>query len=300
MARGKKKPGKKPRASGGELGARARVFAGVVLAAGALGASGWGVATVHDRAGELLAAETVQLDVRWPRRTPEEESWIGPEFRSRIVSDIESHLSGRVIDAVSLSDLGEVLQASGWFEGAPRLRRTADDAVSVDGVWRRPACVLRFGDRDRVIDWSGRPLPVDYAPGGSNLRVIVGAASEPGRTADGRLDMGAAWPGEDVAAGLELLAPLLQEGFASQIAGVDVGGYYTQGQLVILTDEGTRIVWGGRFGEFIPGEAPSDEKLARLRQNAANPQFSHRIDMGQRRIEIFDERYYLLDLTGQP
>ncbi len=291
----------------------------ILLACAALAGGIWSVGQVHRRAQTLLASRPITVQIVWPR-VPRDEAivptsnthskaaltsqqaddkvtWIGPSLQEQIASGIAGVLNGRVLDAQALAEVGRYLTASGWFDGTPVIERTADDAITISGTWRRPACVVRSGGTDYVIDWQGRMLPIAYEEGTSGLPALLGVASQKPVDKAGRVDYQAVWPGEDVQVGLGLLGPLLSEPFASQVAGVDVHRYFDEGSLSILTDRGTEIVWGGPFGEYVPGEASSDEKMARLRRMQHNAQFGHRIDLGQARIEIFDERYFALDLS---
>ncbi|VAX39186.1 hypothetical protein MNBD_PLANCTO03-2041, partial [hydrothermal vent metagenome] len=276
-----------------------RAFGMVALAMMVLGATGWGVAVVHARAGELLASQPTRVEIAWPMLPDAEETWMGKALREQITAMVEAQLAGRSLDAGALAAVGEMLEASGWFDEKPRIVRTGDASLGIAGTWREPACVLRSGERDYPLDWQGRPFPIDYPAGASGMRVIVGAASSPPVDGRGVLNVLDPWPGEDVAAGLELLGPLLGEPFAAQVAGVDVSGYFTQGQLAIVTDRETRVVWGGRYDEFIPGEATTEQKLARLRSAASNPLFERRIDSGADRLDISGE-HLILDRTRQP
>ncbi|MBK7404869.1 MAG: hypothetical protein IPJ41_09610 [Phycisphaerales bacterium] len=278
-------------------GMNLRVAAAALLALIGVSALGYGSVVVHARATEILAAEPIRVVIEWPTQPGSDQTWLDEGLRDQITSRVEAQLTGRRLDATLMDQLGNALASSGWFDGAPRLDRTADDVVRVRGQWRAPACALRSGPRDYALDWKGRPFPVDYPAGASGLRVILGAASPVPLSPSGNLDVLDPWPGDDVAAALGLLAPLLREGFASQIMGIDVSDYLSRGKLSIVTDTGSQVVWGGRYGEYIPGEASSEAKIARLRSLASNPQFHHRIDVGQNRIEIFDERYFAYDLT---
>lgn len=278
-------------------GPRARALGGAALALLGVGALAYGAIAVRARATQILASEPVRVEVDWPVQAGSDQIWLDEGLRDQITARVEAQLAGRRLDANAMSQLGQTLATSGWFDGPPTLDRTSDRVVRVRGEWRLPACALRSGVRDYALDWKGRPFPVDYPVGGSGLRVILGAASAVPLGPVGDLDVMNPWPGEDVLAALELLSPLLHEAFAPQIAGVDVSAYFAQGRLSIVTDRGSRVVWGGRYGEFIPGEASSEVKLARLRSLAANPQFEKRIDMGQNLIEIFDEQYFAFDLS---
>lgn len=275
-----------------------RAAGAMALALLGLGGAGYGVAAVHARASDLLASEPVTVEVAWPLVPGGTETWLGEGLREQILARVGTQLEGQPLGAVALARVGESLAASGWFDAAPRVTRTRDGTIEIRGVWRQPACVVRSGQRDYAVDWKGRPFPLDYAAGTSPLRAVVGVSANVPLSRTGELDVMNPWPGDDVRAALDLLAPLLREPFAAQVAGIDASGYFSQGQLAIITDTGSRVVWGGSYGEFIPGEASSEDKLARLRSLAANAQLGNRIDAGQSRIEIFDERYFTFDLTG--
>lgn len=275
-----------------------RAAGAMLLTLAGLGGAGWGVAAVHARATDILAAQPASVEIEWPLLPGAQETWMGEHLREQIAAMVDAQLTGRALDARALADVGEMLAASGWFDGAPSVRRTGDASIGVRGVWREPACVLRSGVRDYALDWEGRPFPIDYPAGGSGMRVILGASSGV-PLSGGVLDVLNPWPGDDVSAALELLAPLLAEPFAPQVAGIDVSAYYTTGQLAIVTDRDTRVVWGGRFGEFIPGEATTEQKLARLRSASGNPMLENRIDSGAARLDISGE-HLILDRTRQP
>lgn len=264
-----------------------------------IGAAGWGAAAVHARAGEILTAEPATVQIDWPTLGGAEQTWLGQGLQHQIVSQVEAELAGRPLDASALAAVGKLLAASGWFDAEPRVSRAGDSTIRITGTWREPACAVRLGGRDYPLDWRGRPFPIDYESGAAGLRVLVGVTAGVPQTARGARNVLDPWPGEDVEAGLELLAPLLQEPFAGQVAGVDVSAYYSQGQLAIVTDRDTRVIWGARFGEFTPGEATTEVKLARLRAAAANPLYQNRIDSGAKRLDLSGE-HLILDRTSTP
>ncbi|MFG0241458.1 MAG: hypothetical protein ACF8R9_01600 [Phycisphaerales bacterium JB054] len=276
-----------------------RLGAVVVGALVGLGAAGWGAATVHARAGEILASEPTTVEIEWPTLGGADQTWLGEGLREQIVEQIDTQLVGRSLDAGALASVGEMLAASGWFDTEPRVARTGDSTIRVSGVWREPACAVRVNGRDYPLDWRGRPFPIEYEAGTSGLRVLVGVRAQVPLDAVGTLDVINPWPGEDVEAGLGLLAPLLREPFAGQVAGVDVAEYFTLGRLSIVTDRDSRVIWGGRFGEFVPGEATTKQKMERLRAAASNPMYERRIDSGAQRLDISGE-HLILDRTGTP
>jgi hypothetical protein len=288
-----------PESPGWATGPGVRALGLALLALAGLGALGWGATLVHARAGEIMAREPVDVEIVWPRLPGQEGTWLGEGLRERIEAQVDASLAGRAIDARALAAVGETLAESGWFDGPPTVARTGDATLRISGRWREPACAVRADGRDYPIDWRGRPFPVDYPAGSSGLRVLVGVAAGPPIDGVGALRVLQPWPGEDVLAGLELLGPLLREPFAGQVAGVDVGDYFTRGRLAIVTDTDSRVIWGGRYGEFTPGEATTEQKISRLRAAASNPLYENRIDSGARRLDISGE-HLILDRTGVP
>lgn len=303
MAKKKSRSGSRRRVKGERFAwAHASGFrASLMLAGGVigLGAVSWGAAIVHARAGDILKADPVGVEMVWPTLGAAEQTWLGEGIREQIVARVDAQLVGRVLDAAALEAVGEMLASSGWFDGPPQVSRAGASTIRVAGRWREPACAVRAEGRDYPLDWQGRPFPIEYAEGESGLRVLVGVGAGVPLDGTGTLDVLDPWPGEDMEAGLGLLGPLLREPFASQVAGVDVSRYFSHGELSIVTDRGTRVVWGGRFELFVPGEATTEQKLGRLRAAAANPLYSNRIDSGAARLDISGE-HLILDRTGTP
>jgi hypothetical protein len=65
-----------------------------------------------------------------------------------------------------------------------------------------------------------------------------------------------------------------------------VAGHSLNKMIEIITDRGTRVVWGAAPGEFKPGEVETKTKLGHLQ--ALFDRYS-RIDAGQNRVTVFYE-----------
>lgn len=208
--------------------------------------------------------------VQWPKVKPGEGqaavTWVPEQQRDALldrarhaVMDGAPDLSGE-----SLSRVGKSLSESGWFHGPPVVRRGLNNSIVVDGQWRVPAAVVRRGGVDQLISWEGAPMPVTMPAGQARFPVIENPACAAPVLADGGLDCGAAWAGEDMAASLELLQVLLRQPWGSQVAGVDASKYAADKSLVLTTVYGTRVVWGGRVSKPLLGEVSSAQKLAHM------------------------------------
>src|SRR6185369_15015789 len=70
-----------------------------------------------------------------------------------------------------------------------------------------------------------------------------------------------------------------------QVAAIDVSGYASRKQLVIVTQRGGRIVWGGAINEAIPGQVPAEVRLKRL-------------EVLQRQYGAIDARHRVVEVAG--
>jgi hypothetical protein len=149
--------------------------------------------------------------------------------------------------------------------------------------------VVRFEGKDRLVSNDGRLLPLTYEPGRCRLNVVIGPAfNAPER-------FGEPWAGGDVQAGLGLWAALEGQAFSDQVVAVDVSDFVEFGRLSIVTDKGSRVVWGGAVGKFNPGEVSDALKLDRL--GLLYERFG-RIDGGEDVIEIFGPELVKDDTAG--
>jgi hypothetical protein len=224
----------------------------------------------------VVAAVTKPVEVRflWPvAGTPKGSdpsqppaTWLPRQFQEELFQLAKSALE-RQTDPFSpepLRNLAQALAASGWYDGMPTIRREGDATVLIDGRWRIPAGVVRADGKYQMISWQGLLMPPQYSDRPKGLLMIEGQADGIPRDADGRVDYAHPWPGEDVLAGLELLALTVQQKWGDQVAGVDVGDYGAKKSLTLLTAAGTRVVWGGRPSKPLIGDASTGQKLANI------------------------------------
>jgi hypothetical protein len=254
-----------------------------ILCVGALGAGMTiGVNRLDRGARRVLAASGPEVQLLSPGDLGG-QNWVRDEDLALLENRVEQILAGADPFAVApLEDVSTMLGRSGWFRAAPRVERVGRRTVRIAGDWRTPAAVVRSGGRDHLISWEGLPMPPVFSPGGSQAPIILGARLAP-LDPSPETRYARPWPGDDVAAGLDLLRLLALKPYRSQVAAVDVGGLARGQGLALITDRETRVLWGGRPGRFNAGEVSDDEKLARL-----NTFFERegRIDGGFDEIEI--------------
>jgi len=236
-----------------------------------------GLDVVHRRAVAELTPGDPRVEIVW-HRDAGGRVWLPLVERERILTLTSQAASGgRALSVEPLAQVGEALVGSGWFEGTPRVRWTAEGTIHAEGTWRIPAAAVRIGEREYVITYDGVVLPLEYPSGESNQIFLINQ-SQP------LPEQGEMWEGEDLRAALDLVGLLQVEGLLGQVAGIDLGRGRDSGVLSIITDRGARVVWGGGPRHLRPAEQPTSIKLDRVRTLL---QRTGRIDAG---VDLVDLR----------
>ncbi|QOI98987.1 MAG: hypothetical protein HRU70_00160 [Phycisphaeraceae bacterium] len=197
----------------------------------------------------------------------EPPTWLPESFRERLV-ERATQAMGSNPDSLSrepLEAIASSMDASGWFDGRPRVELDPEGVARVRGQWRIPAAVVRHNDTDVLVSWEARPMPVEYPKGESGMIAILGVPAGPPQRGSMR-DFASPWPGEEVEASLELLRRIRPRPWSSQITAVDASTYAADKRLALVTDTGKRVVWGGRPSKPLWGEISTVRKIERLDQ----------------------------------
>jgi hypothetical protein len=238
----------------------------------------------------------VVVRIQWPEMAPAvmrkaraagvsgQITWMDPETQRELTKIVKTLVSDDPFDDESLQSAQRALMNTGWFAGPVRLSRNAGGIVEVragpgGGGWRIPFGVVRVNDQDRVVTRDGELLGVTYQPDASRLKLVVGATLPPPGA-------GERWPGGDVQAGLALLEFLRPMPGYPQVYAVDVSEYQSRKTLTIVTQDQTRITWGGSPHEFNPGQATGEAKMRRLADLYAR---FGRIDAGRALVDVRTE-----------
>lgn len=249
------------------------------------------------RAGEVLSSAAVSVRFVWPTVASAQGAapmtWMPRERQVELLGEAAERLRRYrdPLDPRALQDLSGWLGSSGWFEGVPTVRRDGDGSVVVAGDWRTPVAVVRRDEKEYWISASARVMPALYPPGQTPVRAIVSPSRGVPLAGAGQVDYASPWEGEDVRAGMELLALLSRQKWYGQVAGVDVSGHAGSGSLSILTRHGTELVWGGRPSSPRYGDSTTSEKLRNIDTLFAD---TRRIDAGYPKVYI-NSQYLLFD-----
>ncbi len=299
---------RKPRKAGVRLDPRMIRRVGVPSLAFAVligGVLGMGVLdrALAGRARTVMGDRPVEIVIHWPGDAGDaddpEASWIPRALREDIKERLREAL-GSSPDPLSIEPLrrvSEAAAASGWFDGSVSVVRLATGAVEVVGAWRTPRAWIRSDGVDYLVDDKGRLMPMFVAAEverPARLAVTTSGVRPP-RGADGGYDYQRVWVSERMWEGIRLAELLREQPFAHQVRLIDSADRHG---LVIVTDRGSRILWGSGPESFRPGERPTDEKLHHLRSFFEDPKFGNHIDAGTSGYDL-RAGYIVFDEAGR-
>lgn len=251
----------------------------------------FGVSKLEARTQSLMATNDVTF--AWPvvRSIPGEDgptAWPPRDVQQRLLAMARDRVR-QYPDPLSrqtLAAIGTDMLATGLFEEVRAVRRRPGGVIEIQGAWRRPTAAVRHDGHDQLIGPGAEVMPVRLSAGQRSIRVILGVAFNPPTRSDGTPAYAEAWPGEDVQAGLLVLEQLRDRAYWHQVKAIDVSGHLRSQRVEIITDRGSRVVWGAAPGTFKPGEVGTERKLQHLQ--ALFERYG-RIDAGQNRVTVFYE-----------
>ncbi len=257
----------------------------------------------------VVVKRYVERDVVFPTAPPtvmlvNRPVWMSDLLATRIARAAEPVGAHSAFDHRMLVDAVDALRRNPWVKDVRQVRRAFDrapgDTLEVDCAWRAPVALIKWGDYYWLVDGDGVKLPEQFPAQQVpnvvigqdqriNIRIIEGVACPP-------VEAGQRWPGEDLAAGLDLVKLLYGKPYAEEIGKVDVSNFAgrkdaREAQLALVTKYGTRVKWGRPVNakDFFV-EVPPLRKLEYIEQ--VKRQFG-RCDGGRPWIDIrFDKITY--------
>ncbi|RNC81300.1 MAG: hypothetical protein ED559_05775 [Phycisphaera sp.] len=262
------------------------VLTGLVLVVG----MGVGLRFADHQAADIASSGPPVVRINWPSAVSAGQpvNWPPATTQRQLLDDayeiVQKH-SGP-FSSRTLESLGVWLHQSGWVSEIRDIKRLDEGVIEIDAAWRSPGAVVREGAHDYLIASDGRRLRLSWRADLSPFPVIRGANDA--NTL--QVVPGEVWPSRSVQAGLEVLN-LLREQLpgslgSDQIRGVEVSAYDRFKRVVLLTDKGTRVIWGRTPSDPVPDAVSTEAKLNQLRYLRQNPEFGRRIDAGRELIDI--------------
>lgn len=255
-----------------------------------------GLGLADRRAGAIHAESSPMVRFNWA------EARIGESVTVWPPSDVQAALDdlaqaalrdrGGPLSVEGLAEIGRRVTATGWVERVRSVNRTGDGTIRVEVEWRPPAAVVRQAGRDHLVSGDGRRMRYAWQAGASPFPAVLGADR---LTPAESVPVGAFWPDTEVLSGVELIVVLHQElgvdpvlgpGGFDQVRGVDVRDARTAQRLVILTDTGSRVIWGRPPSDPVPDPVSTSQKLRKLAYLRRHPDYDRRIDAGQTRLDL--------------
>jgi len=227
----------------------------VLIAAAILG---WRASESRLMAYAALPAVALDGTVRGPvdvafRNLP---AWLHGETLHSLTRAVQHSMGEDPLDRNDLVRAHQALMSSGWFDSVVQVRRAAADRVEVTGVFVEPAALIRFDDRDHLLDDQGRLLPQSWPAGTAPaLGVILSPGFGPPEAP------GVRWRGPDILAALAVLELIDSQPWATQVQAVDLGDFSRSRSIRLITDRGSIIRWGRAPGDERGAEVTSRSKL---------------------------------------
>jgi cell division septal protein FtsQ len=241
--------------------------------------------------------------------------WMSDFLAEQIVASVQPATGRSAFDQKMLVAVYEILKTNPWIRQVTQVRRAygkaPGDTIEVDCEYRAPIALVRWGDYYSLVDAEGVKLPEQFTAaqvkkimfgqdGHVNIRVIEGVKHAPPPP-------GIHWPGEDLAAGLEMVGLLYGKPYAEEILNVSVHNYAgrlddKEAWLVLMTRDGTEVRWGrpkSASDGFI--EVKWFQKLDYMQRIVEK---YHRADAGHAAVDLrFDHVTFPVDESpgiGQP
>jgi len=255
-----------------------------LLVGGAVAGAVFGVRPLQNRTAMVLDRGALQIRFSWPAANGG-GTWLPQACKEQLLALAKDAAgeSSDILEPTQLSQIAAAMEQSGWFASAPKVTRKPGGVIEVNGAWRVPAANVRFRDQNYLVSWDGTPMP----PGVETTTWVFDPAVGPPRDRAGERDYAKPWAGEDMAASLELLERIAKEPWSKQVKGVDASQYSNKGTLVLVTDNSTRVVWGGRPKKPSLGEISTAQKMEHIRQLVKD---TKRIDANYPIIYVNQER----------
>ena len=217
----------------------------------------------------VLASDEYLLSPHDVETTPLPD-WIRADVRAQVFRDASLDGPLSIMDDDLTERIANAFSLHPWVARVGPVRKYHPARVEVDLVWRRPVCMVEIAEGLLPVDVEGVLLPrgdFSQVEAGRYPR-LVGIDTAPigpvgTRWGDGRVVDAA----EIAAAFGPAWQPLKLDRIAP--APASAPGYSEETTYELLTRGGTRILWGRGPASKMPSEIPAVDKVARLRQYAA-------------------------------
>lgn len=192
-------------------------------------------------------------------------AWIHHDVRPEVLLISFPDGKGNVLDRDVLSRVALAADQHPWIKKVQELRKVYPSKIRAAVVWRQPVAMVRVHEGLLPVDAEGVLLPSrDFTPlEAAQYPRIVGLDSLPAGPA------GQTWGDVRVVQAASLAGLLLTDwkkyGFRHIELASDKAAHSAEFEFVIVTQSGSRIVWGHAPSVPVMQEVSPDDKMNRLR-----------------------------------
>jgi hypothetical protein len=215
--------------------------------------------------GYLRARDHVVKEVTFPRFPPkvvlkDRPSWMSDALAAKIIRVAAPDVAHSAFDHQLLVNTAAILRnhsdTAPWVKNVKAVRRAFENApgdlMEIECEFRSPVGLVKWENYYWLIDGDGILLPEQYIKADLDkvmrdgdrvvLRIIEGAAAAPPQS-------GQRWPGQDVAAGIDMIKLLYGKPYADEVERINVANFggrqdRSEAQLVLVTKYDTQLLWG--------------------------------------------------------
>jgi len=249
---------------------RARWLTAIVSVAGVLTVGAYGL-WVHVRP-HVLSSEAYMLEPEGVEITPP-PAWIRGDVKAQVLRDSGLDVPQSILDDDLVERVAKAFSLHPWVANVARVTKHFPARVRVELIYRQPVALVQVSGGWLAVDGQGIWLPsADFARQDvQRYPHVTGVESRPSGPE------GTQWgdPRVEAAAAIaEKIAAVWSPLALSEIRPLNDGAPATvnTNQYEILSQQGTRILWGSPPGAEITGEPLADAKLEWLTHVASQRQ----------------------------
>lgn len=244
---------------------RAAPLAAILVAVGSVGYWAWTqqAAHIHNDPQYQVTLEKIVL-------TPSPE-WITTDVKVEALRDASLDPPLSALDPQLPERVAKALAFHPWVASVTRVHKTAPGGLDCEVVYRRPVCMVELPPTDAgkrglyAVDVDGILLPsrdfLDEPKRAARYPRLGGfTPADVGR-------VGTRWPDARVVGGAKLAAALADSWLKLTLAKIvpaETSDASTPATFELLTDHGSRVVWGRAPGSEEKGEPSAEKKITAL------------------------------------
>ncbi len=194
--------------------------------------------------------------------------WVPPDLVTQIAAQAKLSPTRSILDETLTIDLAEAFRQHPWVEKVVKVTKSVPARVDVELVYRRPVAMVEIPTGLLPVDAHGVLLPPTAFT--SEIAQRYPLIMQPKTSPRGAV--GKPWGDPQVAAAAKLASVLLphwQDFRLTAIvipAGIDLRAPSEELVFQLVTQGGSRIVWGRAPGVIYPLELSADQKIGRLEE----------------------------------